>query len=161
MHVSVSVSFVVFLCAIMHVCTPSNLRYIQFRHLQLYYIRTIQFGAMHILSFPQCLKHHCISFAGAGACISCCSERGRRPQNERPVRSGLSCGYSEQSEYSSSVFSSLCVNYQVYVNTHVYRFQCGPCSESLHVVDKRQWVYYTYKNTSMCNFCGSESLMPP
>ena len=24
---------------------------------------------------------------------------------------------------------------------HVYRLQCGPCSESLHVVDEKQWAY--------------------
>ena len=102
------------------------------------YIHTTRFRALHIihiLSFPQYLKHHCVSCAGAGACISCCSERGRRPQNERPARSGLSCGCSGRSEYSSSVFS-LYVNYQAYVYAHVYRLQCGPCRESLHVVDK-------------------------
>ena len=145
MHVGVSVFFVVFLCAIMHVCTPSNYTRLSISSSipVLAYIRTIQFGALHImhtLSFPQYLKHHCVSCAGAGACISCCSERGRRPQNERPARSGLSCGCSGRSEYSSSVFS-LYVNYQAYVYAHVYRFQCGPCSESLHVVDKKQWAY--------------------
>ena len=138
-HVGVSLSFVVFLCAMKHVF--HNLPYCQYDYLYLFYlIRTTQFSALHIiLSFPQylnCLKHHCVSCTGAGARISWCSVQGRSPQNERPAGSGLSCGCSEQSEYSSSVFSSLYVNYQAYVYTHVYRPQCGPCSEGLHVVDK-------------------------
>ena len=164
MHVGVSVFFVVYLCVIKHVFY--NLPYCQYDYLYLFYlIHTIQFSALHIiLSFSQyiiCSKHRCVSCAGAGACISCCSEQGRRSQNERPARSGLSCGCSGRSEYSSSVLSSLNVNYQAYVYACIYGSQCVPCSESLHVVDERQWAYCTYKNTTTCNFCGSEGLMPP
>ena len=112
-HVGVSLSSVVFLCVMKHVFY--NLPYCKYNYLYLFYlIRTIQFSALHIiLSFPQylnCLKHCCVSCAEVGACISWCSVQGRSPQNERPAWSGLSCGCSEQSEYSSSVFSSLYVN---------------------------------------------------
>ena len=121
---------------------------------------TIHFSALHIiLSFPQylyCLKHPCVSCAGAGVCFSWCSIERRPPQNERPARPGLSCGCSGWSKYSSSVFSSLYVNCTYIIRRICRRLQVSMWSMQQEPACGRQTREGIYCNNTIQLKCGSK-----